>query len=916
MTKKKLIEVALPLEAINRESAREKSIRHGHPSTLHLWWARRPLAACRAVLFSQLVDDPSARPEEFPTVEAQAAERQRLFDLIERLVVWENINDEKLLNEAHAEILKSTDGNPPAILDPFAGGGSIPLEAQRLGLEAHASDLNPVAVLINKALIEIPPKFAGKPPVFPGAAENKLDWPKATGLAEDVRRYGQWMRDEAEQRIGHLYPKATLDNGTEANVIAWIWARTVTCPNPACGIQMPLVRSWWLGKKKGKEAYVVPRVGDGRMEFSIGHGPKHAPTPGDDGTVSRTGAVCAACGTAAPLTYVREEGKAGRMGAQLMAVVAEGDRRRHYLAPTFEHEHAALVDRPVDVPELELAHDKMNIKTPLYGMKNVADLFTNRQLTALTTFSDLVGEARKRVLEDALASGGGVSPDAYADAVAIYLGLTLGKTSDYWSSLTSWSTGEFVRGTFARQALPMVWDFCETAPLGDATGCFASMRDWLVKAIENIPAEGEATAVTADAATRDYSGVLVSTDPPYYDNIGYANLSDFFYGWLRRSLTDVLPELFATVQTPKSDELVADPYRHGGKAEAGEFFEHGFRDVFANIRQSTPSEYPITVFYAFKQSESDESGTASTGWQTLLEGMLQSGWEVTATWPMRTEREARALAHETNALASSIVLALRPRPASAEAINRQSFLRILKAELPSALRSLQQGSIAPVDLAQAAIGPGMAVFSRYARVNEADGSDMTVRTALALINQVLGEVLNEQEGDFDAPTRFAVKWFSQYGWDEGPSGEADVLARATNTAISALERGGVFRAVAGKARLLHPETMTDGWDPALDLDISVWEVAVRVAYALQTEGTGLASAWMADAAQSIDMDAVKELSYLLYSVSEKKGWTEAALLFNGLGTSWGDLAHGMRDAAAHSARPQQDTFDFSGDEGE
>ena len=402
VTKKKLIEVALPLEAINRESAREKSIRHGHPSTLHLWWARRPLAACRAVLFAQLVDDPSARPEEFPTEEAQATERQRLFDIIEKLVVWEKINDEKLLNEAHTEIMKSTGGNPPAILDPFAGGGSIPLEAQRLGLEAHASDLNPVAVLINKALIEIPPKFAGQPPVFPGAAEGKLDWPKASGLAEDVRRYGQWMRDEAEQRIGHLYPKAKLTAQQEANVIAWIWARTVTCPNPACGIQMPLVRSWWLGKKKGKEAYVVPCVGEGRMEFSIGHDLDDAPTAKTDGTVSRTGAVCAACGTAAPLTYVREEGKAGRMGAQLMAVAAEGDRRRHYLAPTPEHEQAALVERPTDVPELELAHDKMNIKTPLYGMKNVADLFTNRQLTALTTFSDLVGEARERVRADAL----------------------------------------------------------------------------------------------------------------------------------------------------------------------------------------------------------------------------------------------------------------------------------------------------------------------------------------------------------------------------------------------------------------------------------------------------------------------------------------------------------------------------------
>ena len=499
----------------------------------------------------------------------------------------------------------------------------------------------------------------------------------------------------------------------------------------------------------------------------------------------------------------------------------------------------------------------------------------------------------------------------------MYLSLVVGKCTDYWSSLTSWSsTGEFVRNTFGRQAIPMVWDFTEAGALGTSTGNVSSMVRWVTEVLEVLPGGVTGQATQADAAARDYSGVLVSTDPPYYDNIGYANLSDFFYGWLRRSLIEVVPELFATVQTPKADELVADPYRHGGKQEASDFFEHGFTDVFAQIRKDTPSDYPITVFYAFKQSESDDGGTASTGWQTLLEGMLASGWEVTATWPMRTEREARTLAKDTNALASSIVLALRPRPDSAEAINRRAFLGALKAELPSALRSLQQGSIAPVDLAQAAIGPGMAVFSRYARVNEADGSDMTVRTALALINQVLDEVLSEQEGDFDAPTRFAIKWFSQYGWDGGPAGEADVLARATNTAVATLERGGVFRAVAGKARLLHPETMSDGWDPALDRDISVWEVAVRVAHALQTEGTGVASVWMAEAAHRIDMDAVRELSYRLYPVCERNGWTDAALLFNGLGTSWGDLAHGMRDAAVHVSRPQQDELDFSTDEGE
>jgi putative DNA methylase len=404
-SRRKLIEVALPLETINRESAREKSIRHGHPSTLHLWWARRPLAAARAVLFAQLVDDPSSRPDRFSTEEAQRAERERLHRLIERLVVWENIRDEKLLAEAHQEILNSTDGNPPPILDPFAGGGSIPLEAQRLGLEAHASDLNPVAVLINKALIEIPPKFRDRPPVFPGLADSQIrTWKGADGLAADVRAYGAWMRDEAEKRIGHLYPKA--DGKT---VIAWIWARTVTCPNPACRIEMPLVRSWWLGKKKGREAYVVPTVvadpshpSGQRVKFEICHDPADVPTKETDGTVGRTGATCVACRSAVELKYVRAEGKAGRMKQTLMAIVAEGKRQRIYLPTAAEHLAAADVSRPDDAPDGELSRHPQYMGAPRYGMGRVADLFTNRQLVALTTFSDLVSEARERVLKDAV----------------------------------------------------------------------------------------------------------------------------------------------------------------------------------------------------------------------------------------------------------------------------------------------------------------------------------------------------------------------------------------------------------------------------------------------------------------------------------------------------------------------------------
>jgi putative DNA methylase len=924
--RRKLIEVALPLEAINRESAREKSIRHGHPSTLHLWWARRPLAACRAVLFSQLVDDPSARPDLYPTEEAQSARRKDLFDFIERLVVWENTTDTALLAQAHREILASTGGNPPAILDPFAGGGSIPLEAQRLGLEAHASDLNPVAVLINKALIEIPPKWAGRPPVFPGAADTAHSWPGTTGLAEDVRRYGQWMRDEAERRIGHLYPKAKLADGSTANVIAWIWARTVTCPNPACRVEMPLVRSWWLGKKKGKEAYVVPRVRSGRVEFEIGHDVTRAPTKADDGTVTRTGARCVnpGCGTPVPLTYVRTEGQAGRIGARLMAIAAEGNRRRHYVAPTEEHEAAARVPIPDSVPDTELPEAALGFRVQAYGMTHHADLFTARQLTALTMFSDLVGEAREKALTDArdtdLDDGapldlGGTDAVAYADSIALYLAFALSRTTNMSAALCGWSADpkmEAIRGLFSRQAISMVWDFAEANIFAGSSGDFVQDLGWVSRAVARTSGAGHARVTQADAGSRSYRGPLVSTDPPYYDNVGYSDLADYFYVWLRRSLGSVLPSLLATMLTPKVDELVADPVRRGGPTAADEYFERGFVDVFERIRRDTPPDYPITIFYAFKQSEIEAGDVASTGWEVLLEGMIRTGWEITATWPVRTERAGRTRDIGSNALASSIVLACRPRDDAAPATSRRAFLGALKGELPSALKDLQQGSVAPVDLAQAAIGPGMAVYSRYAKVVEADGSDMTVRTALALINHALDEVLSEQEGDFDADTRFCLKWFRQFEWNENTAGQADVLARATNTSTGGLERAGVFRAVAGKARLLAPADVKPGWDPLADDRISVWEVVLHVAKVLDEHGADAAAALLAAAGQRVDLDTAKELTYLLYSVCERNGWARSGLLFNGLGTSWLDLELAARNAPA-TAGATQHTLDFDGE---
>lgn len=917
--RRKLIEVSLPLEDINAESAREKSIRHGHPSTLHLWWARRPLAAARAVLFAQLVDDPSSHPELFPSEEEQKAERERLHRIIRRLVVWENISDEGLYREAREEILKGTGGNPPAILDPFAGGGTIPLEAQRLGLEAHASDLNPVPVLINKALVEIPPRFAGHPPVFPGAAETRMGpWLRATGLAEDVRHYGAWMRDRAQERIGHLYPKAQVPvlgpageptgKTTEATVIAWIWARTVTCPNPACGIRMPLVRSWWLGKKKGKEAYVVPTVvpdvtasSGRRVDFSIGHDPKHGPKKDEDGTVGRKGARCVACGSTVELKYVRIEGRAKRMSEQLMAIVTEGNRQRIYLAPTVDHVEIARSPRPDGIPLGELGYYPRDIKAPTYGLTEFGDLFTKRQLATLITLSDLVSEAREQLLADAVAAGipqgesltdGGDGAEAYADAVATYLGMAVSRLSDYGGTISTWMPdpkNEGIRNTFARQALPMTWDFAEANLFSESSGNLGFMLRGITRVLNELPALGAGNAKQADAASRDYTGLLISTDPPYYDNIGYSDLSDYFYVWLRRSLRVIHPDLFGTMLVPKNEELVANPYRHGGKEQAERFFEEGFEQVFAHARQSASPDYPITVFYAFKQAELEKEGVASTGWSTFLEGMVRNGWTITATWPIRSERGGRMLSVGTNALASSIVLALRPRETTAPATDRTGFLVALHTELEEALPRVREGAIAPADLRQTILGPGMAVFSRFSRVLEDDGSTMSVKTALALINQTFDALQNEHDAELDADTRFCLDWFRSYGWDTRPYGDAESLAVPLGLSVDGIARGGALTSGGGKVALIKPLDLDSGWDPAHDDRLSLWEVTCHLARAYATDGREEAARLMAEVKGSVNLDEINRLATRLYELMESQDSSTAGL-FNGLGGAWADVS--------------------------
>lgn len=921
--KKKLIEVALPLETINRETEREGKIRQSKPASFHHWWARRPHVNTRAVLFAQLVDDPSSHPDKFPTVEAQTAERQRLHGILERLSVWENSSDPELIAEARREIRASNEGSLPAILDPFAGGGTIPLEAQRLGLEAHASDLNPVAVMINRALVDAPARFRCQAPVHPDAGSQLTSWDRAQGLAEDIARYGEWLRDEGERRLAHLYPKVKAQDGTERTVVAWIWARTVKSPNPANPIETPLVSSWDLCKKRGKEIHVTPVIDGSQISYEVARGKSESV----NGTVGRRGGISVADSTPFSLDYVREEGRAGRIGRHLLAVVAEGARGRVYIEPSPEQVAAAEVEIPDGVLDSEIGIYPRDIKTQTYGMYKWSDIYTPRQLVMLSTLTGLIRDVHAQVLADAQSAGwetgasfesGGTDAAAYADVVAMYLAFALDKLADLNNSLCRWEPkAECPRNLFNRQAIPMVWDYAEANPFSASSGSLAVILRGFRNAFGGYAfslADTPAGDVRqADAATRSYAGLAVSTDPPYYDNIGYSDLSDFFYVWMRRSIGDFFPQTLGTLLTPKSEELVANPYRHGNADNAAQFFVDGFNNVFRRIRRTADATLPLTVYYAYKQQDADADGQSSTGWHTLLDGLIDAGWEITATWPMRTEGGGRMMSHGLNVLASSIVLACRPRPDDATATTRRAFVAALKSELPEALRTLIQGSIAPVDLAQAAIGPGIAVFSRFSRVREADGSDMSVKDALLLINSTLDEVIGEQESDFDPDTRFAVKWYRQYGWSNENSGIADQLARSSDTSVGALERGGIFEAKGGKARLLSPSQLEGEWDAAADERVSVWEATVRLAAVMAKDGTDKVAELLPSVQTRVNLDAVKELGFLLFHEAEKKKDTKDAILFNGLVSAWGDVNEQARKYAS-TPRSSQQVFDFDEDE--
>ncbi len=920
---KKLIEIDLPLDAINRQSAREKSIRHGHPSTLHMWWARRPLAACRAVIFASLVDDPSSLPDDFPTKDAQDAERKRLHNLIERLVEWEatdetDPNSRELIDEARHEIARSVarsrgekppeDADPAAVLrylnkaalpiyDPFAGGGSIPLEAQRLGLRAVASDLNPVAVLINKALIEIPPRFAGKPPVNPNAdplgmktgkttgrgksrKPETVAWRGALGLADDIRHYGRWMRERARERIGHLYPKAKLPNGDEATVIAWLWARTVPCPNPACRADMPLVKTFHISKRNDEWIKpVINRDSNGvSVSFEIQNGRGDLP---NGGTVKRDSVDCFICAASAPLSYVRDQGKAGKIGEKMIAVVSEGNRRRIFTSPTKEHVKIAKSAKPKirSIPSQKMPSTANLVSGRGYGITHWRQLFTERQLTTLGTFIELIPEVRALIVERGASS-------EYADAVCTYLALSVSKLLLGFSSFTTWhSVRDIVRGVFSLQAIPMRWDFAEANPFSNATS-WMSQIDWLSRVVERMPADmNTAQAYQADATTTIHAqnGPVIITDPPYYDNISYAELSDFFYVWLRLMLRDIYPDLFAGMLVPIQEEMTVAP-RFGKNGK--ERFEDMMGKTLRLIREHATHEFPSSIFYAYKQQEDKRGGVTSTGWETMLTALVNAGFRIVGTWPVRTELGNRAVARDTNSLASSVVLVCRPRPDDAPTRSRRQFIADLKREMPDRLAQLES-QVAPADRAQSAIGPGMEIYSRYSGVETLDGRPVTVGEALALINNSIEEYDDREEGGFDPATRFCIAWLKQSGWREGAYGVAEVLAQAKNVAIDPLAH--LLIAGGGKVRLHPPDAYAPGGSAGERVPTTAWDAYHQMAWHFGGDPDALRHPGAAAIARGISAelyDSVRRLEQTLYAHYDRRGDARQALQFNALGAEW------------------------------
>jgi len=918
MINKKLIEVSLPLDIINDASEKDKRPEAGsyHPKGIHYYPARLPLPSARSILFASLVDDPSAHPEQFPDEDAQEKERVRLFGIIKDLCEPKIHLKPKAYENAINEIKKHCNNDLPITHDPFSGGGAIPLEGMRLGMKAIATDLNPVSVFLNKATIELLPKYATAPPTN-SESQNKMKgmhWENAAGLVEDLKYYGGVIQKRAEKKLAKYYPKVKLQNGRDATVLTYLWARTVKCPNPACGCEMPLVRTFALRTKKEPKLYfkpiVVKTTGNKITGFEI------TETNPGQGTLKRKKVRCFACTEPVTLDYIKAEGCAGRFGHKMVAMVVDLGRGKGYLAPTPEQEKIAF-NAPIEwSPDFKMSVHPQYMAPPRYGITHFKDLFTNRQLLSLTTLSDLIHELHEELK--------GTIDQDYLNLITLYLFFSVDRLADFNCNVSRWkASGEEQMQLFSSNRMAMAIDYTEANPIAPRTICWLNALNRTAESVSftlnKYCKPGIVLQKNAEVSDPSLKKLLVSTDPPYYNNIPYADLMDFFYVWMKKNLEPYYPNITKTLLTPKAEELVANEFRFDGdKGKAKEHFESGFKRAFSVLKDAMDERFPMTIYYAFKQEEVEDTDeedddssvddeiSLTTGWETILEAIVHSGFQITATWPIRASQKARLRASSSNALASYIVMVCRKRNDNAISITRRQYIQELKRELPEALKILQHSNLAPVDLAQAALGPGMGIYSRYSAIQEQDGTKMKVRTALSLINKTLDEILTEQEGDFDSETRFALAWFEQFSFDKQQYGHAESLCRAKGTAVNALVESGIITAGGGNVKLLSREELSIDWDPLTDKRTVVWEMTQHLIKHLQEKGEmGAAKLYKKLGAKA---DVSRELAYRLFTISEKKGWAQEAQAYNSLVLSWNQIvseSYNIKDTT-----PSQQKLDF------
>ncbi len=924
--KKKLIEVALPLEAINAESVTQKTGRPktGYPTSIHKYWAQRSIATARAAIWASLVDDPSSHPDKWPTPESQATERAKLFNQLEEIISWDKTTDSAVWQRAQATAKSSWGGILPPFLDPFAGSGAIPLEALRFGMETHASDLNPLAVTLERAVIAWAPRFSGKPAVNAASSTGLQHTSPSAGLADDIRHYAEQINADLRERVGKHYPRVLAPNGQKVEPGVYIWARTVECPNQVCRGRTPLVLNWRLSSR-GDKAYVKPRINakDKTINFEIDYG-QDAPEPSFSG---RRGGVCIFCATPITLDYVRTHANTDTIEDRLLAI-AVGDEYSWKFSPgTLKDEELARnVPAPTWIPRGEIPLSP-NVRAPLWGMKTWASLYTPRQLLVLSELHNSIKVIQTEVevaaknssafpVDPRSLSEGGSGPRAYAEAVRSYLHLVGTNLADYSCKFATWKPdGPQIGVAFVRQALGITWGYAEGSLLGKGGANFMEKAKRVAEVVERLPAGNQGIALQQDATKIVWSAdvkPLIITDPPYFDLIEFGELSDFFYVWMREAMRDLDPDLYATLQTPKDDELTASPHRfEGDKLKGKQEFESGLTEAMTRLREIANPDLPLSIYYAYNDRETteDDSGqmvTSSSGWETMLQSLVNAGLTVVATYPFRTEAKGRANSNGTNALAAAILVVCRIRSETAKVGTRAEFVQGLTSVMTPALRDLVAADIGPIDLAQAAIGPGMSVYTAYSKVLEANGNQMSMGTALDLIHQSVKEAQGSQDATFDAETRWAIEWFSTYRYTDGEYGDAQVLANSAGITMQGLAEAGVVKAAGGKVALSAGDGLPEDWDPSTDTRVTSWEVLHHLMRALLPEEMGPAAksgggseaeaVKIAEKLSPALMQNAKLLAYRLFEICREQSWDKEGMAFNNFGRSWGEIQSAERKA--------------------